>query len=188
MANIESLINKIIDDAKKEADSIVGIAEEKKNKKIDIEKEKAEDRKKEIISKAEIEAQTRKERVISNAKLQVRNSKLQAKQGIIDMVFEKALEQLRNLSDDMFLKFVKTSIADTNADGYEKIIVNEKYRSKFNDDFIKEINSKVDIETRNIKDGFILAKKGIEFNYTFEDLINSIREDIESDIIEVLFE
>ncbi|KYH35020.1 V-type proton ATPase subunit E [Clostridium tepidiprofundi DSM 19306] len=199
MANIESLVNKIIEDAQREADSIVSIAQDKKSKMINIEKEKAEAEKDEILAKAKIEAQTRKERVISNAKLQVRNNKLQAKQEVMDRVFEIALEQLRNLPCDMFSKFVKTSVMSSDVDGNEKIIVNEKYKSKFNDELMNDINnslketgkvSNVDlsVETRDIKDGFILAKKGIELNYTFEDLMNSIREDIEGDILAVLFE
>jgi len=199
MANIESLVNKIIEDAQREADSIVNIAQDKKSNMINSEKEKAEAEKDEILAKARIEAQTRKERVISNAKLKVRNNKLQAKQEVMDRVFEIALEQLRNLPCDIFSKFVKTSVMSSGVDGNEKIIVNKNYKPKFNDELMNDINnslketgkvSNVDlsVEIRDIKDGFILAKKGIELNYTFEDLMNSIREDIEGDILAVLFE
>jgi V/A-type H+/Na+-transporting ATPase subunit E len=199
MSDIKNLINKVLKDAEAESNTIIEKADQQKNEIINRSKKEAEVKKNEIIDKAKLEAQTRKDRVISNAELQVRNNKLEAKQNVIDNVFENALVKLKKLSDDKFLNFVKTSILSSNIDGDEEIIVSNNYKSKFTPQFVDEINAslkqkgknsniKLSNKERNIKEGFILDKKGIELNFTFEDLINSIKEDIESDVVKILFE
>lgn len=199
MSDIKNLINKVLKDAEAESNIIIEKAEQQKNEIVSKSKKEAEVKKSEILDKAKLEAQTRKGRVISNAELQVRNNKLEAKQKVINSVFENALVELQKLSDDKFLDFVRKSILSCDIDGNEEIIVSNNYKSKFTPQFIGELNAslkekvkianiKLSNKQRNIKEGFILDKKGIELNFTFEDLINSIKEDIESDVVKILFE
>jgi V/A-type H+/Na+-transporting ATPase subunit E len=199
MSDIKNLVNKVLKDAEAESNTIIEKAEQQKNEILNRSKKEAEVKKNEMIDKAKLEAQTRKDRVISNAELQVRNNKLEAKQNVIDNVFQNALVELKKLSDDKFLNFVKASILSSDVDGDEEIIVSNNYKPKFTSQFINEINAslkekgkkaniKLSNVERNIKEGFILDKKGIELNFTFEDLINSIKEDIESDVVKILFE
>lgn len=198
MANIDNLINKIIEDANKEADSIIAEGENQKEKIISSKIDEANREKESMISKAKREAATRKERVISNAQLKVRNDKLGAKQQVIDRAFEKAVSQLEKITGEELKAFVKDTIKGLNLEGNEEIIVNEKYSSLINNEFIEQINKsleesgkkgniKLSSEKRNIEDGFILAKGGIELNYTFKSLVENLRNEIEQEIIKVLF-
>ena len=52
---------------------------------------------------------------------------------------------------------------------------------------VKKGELKLSNETRDIKGGFILEKNGIEVNNTFEALVNSLKEDLEYEVANVLF-
>jgi V/A-type H+/Na+-transporting ATPase subunit E len=42
-------------------------------------------------------------------------------------------------------------------------------------------------DARDIKSGFIVLKNGIEINNTFESLVNSLRDELEPEIVNALF-
>ena len=150
------------------------------------------------LEKAKSEAATRKERIISNAHLQVRNKKLESKGKVISTVFDKAVENLTQLDSEIVLTYFKNAILSMNIEGDESIIVNEKTKNMITNAFVSEINAelskagkkgelKLSNETRDIKGGFILEKNGIEVNNTFEALVNSLKEDLEYEVANVLF-
>jgi V/A-type H+-transporting ATPase subunit E len=198
MSNLNSLVNKVLEDVKSEANSIAQKAEAEQSKIINNSKAKAEAEKAEMLEKAKSEAKTRKDRVISNAELKVRNNMLDAKQKVIDRVFDTALEKLSQLPDKQYLEFVKNSIINLDIYGDEEMIVNADDKNKINSDFINELNSalkakgkkgeiRISSEQRKIKGGFILSRKGIEINNTFEALVQSMKDELEQEVIKILF-
>ena len=151
-----------------------------------------------MVEKAKTEAKTAKERIISGAELKSRNEKLTAKQAVIDKVFENSIEKLCKMSDQEIKEFIKNKIANADIVGDETIILNEKGNKLVDANLLKEINSEllakgkkgeltISKEVRNFKGGFILEKDGIEINNTFEDLVNSERDDLEFEVAKVLF-
>lgn len=68
---------------------------------------KANKAKEQIIEKTKREAKTKAERVISNTHLKVRNNKLEAKQEMINKVFDEAVIKLQNLPQEEYLNFIK---------------------------------------------------------------------------------
>lgn len=195
MSNINNLTSKIIKDAEDKKEIILSEAKEEKNKIFSKKQEEASATEKVIIEKAEREAISRKERILSSAELQARNEKLRAKQEVISEVFQMSIEALCNLSEDDFKGFVKDSILNSNIEGEQKIIFNDTYNKIDKTSLVCEINkelgSKASVtlceETRNFKGGFILEKNGIEMNNTFEALVNSLKDDLCSDVAKVLF-
>lgn len=195
MSNINNLTSKIIKDAEDKKEVILSEAEKEKNKILNKRQAEASTAERVIIEKAEIEAISTKERILSSAGLQARNEKLKAKQEVIREVFQMSIEALCNLSEDDFRGFVKDSILNNNIEGEQKIIFNDRYNKIDNTSLLCEINkelgSKASVtlseETRNFKGGFILEKNGIEINNTFEALVNSLRDDLCSDVAKVLF-
>ena len=195
MSNINNLTSKIIKDAEDEKEIIIQTAEKEKNKILSTKQVEASTAEKIIIEKAEREAVSRKERIISSAKLQARNEKLQAMQEVIREIFESSIETLCNLSEDEFKVFVTESILNSDIVGEQNIILNDSSKKIINKTFLaginKELGSKANVilseETRNFKGGFILEKDGIEINNTFEALVNSLRDDLSSDVARVLF-
>lgn len=195
MSNINNLTSKIIKDAEDKKEVILSEAEKEKNKILNKRQAEASTAERVIIEKAGIEAISTKERILSSAGLQARNEKLKAKQEVIREVFQMSIEALCNLSEDDFRGFVKDSILNNNIEGEQKIIFNDRYNKIDNTSLLCEINkelgSKASVtlseETRNFKGGFILEKNGIEINNTFEALVNSLRDDLCSDVAKVLF-
>lgn len=198
MSNISNLTSKIISDAEERKESIIKAANEEKAKIIAKKQSIAELEKSAMIEKAEVEAKTRHERIVSSAELKARNEKLAAKQVVIDSVFEKSVDELYSMSDEEMKNFMKNVIVNSDITGDENIILNEKGKSILDKKLLEEINSElksngkigeltISSEVRNFKGGFILEKDGIEINNTFEDLVNSERDDLEFEVAKVLF-
>lgn len=197
MSSINNMTSKIIDDANNIAKQLIEDANNKENDLINKKILEAEKKKKIIISKAKSESKIRAQRIISNADLQVRNMKLKAKGEVLDKVFDIAIEDLNKISKSKFLKFMKESILSLDIDGDEEVIVGEG-NNDVTPEFINELNKelktkekigklKLSSEKRKISGGYILSKKGIEINYTFQALVKDIRDDIEAEVAKTLF-
>lgn len=195
MSNIESLTSKILEDSESKAKALIEEAKIEEKNILDKKKREAEIERKGIIDKADAEAKIRAERVISNADIQVRNMKLEAKQKVLDRVFTESLEKLSAVSKDKNLEFIKKSILSLEIEGNEELIVGENIAS---DSFIAEINSslkglgkkgelKLSTEKREFKGGYVLAKNGVEINYTFEALVKLMRDELEAEVAGILF-
>ncbi|AIY84928.1 MAG: V-type ATP synthase subunit E [Clostridium baratii] len=198
MSNINNLTSKILSDAEERKESILKEANEEKAKIVSKKEALAKSEEATMVEKAKTEAKTAKERIISGAELRSRNEKLTAKQAVIDKVFEKSIEKLCKMSDQEIKEFIKNKIVNADVVGDETIILNEKGNKLVDANLLKEINSEllakgkkgeltISKEVRNFKGGFILEKDGIEINNTFEDLVNSERDDLEFEVAKVLF-
>lgn len=197
MSNLNNLTSKIISDAELKAKEIIDNAKKEENKILNEERAEAEAKKNAILKKAEFEAKAKKERILSSTSLEIRNNKLKAKQEIIDNVFKNALSSLNNLPNGEYEKFVKNYIISLDISGDEKIIQNKD--NKISHDLLENINSalkakgkkgqlSLENEKRNIGNGFILYKNGIEINCTFEALVLSVRDELENDVVSALFD
>lgn len=198
MSNINNLTSKILSDAEERKESILKEANEEKAKIVSKKEALAKSEEATMVEKAKTEAKTAKERIISGAELKSRNEKLTAKQAVIDKVFENSIEKLCKMSDEEIKEFIKNKIVNADVVGDETIILNEKGNKLVDENLLKEINSEllskgkkgeltISKEVRNFKGGFILEKDGIEINNTFEDLVNSERDDLEFEVAKVLF-
>lgn len=198
MSNINNLTSKILSDAEERKESILKEANEEKAKIVSKKEALAKSEEATMVEKAKTEAKTAKERIISGAELKSRNEKLTAKQAVIDKVFENSIEKLCKMSDQEIKEFIKNKIVNADIVGDEAIILNEKGNKLVDANLLKEINSEllakgkkgeltISKEVRNFKGGFILEKDGIEINNTFEDLVNSERDDLEFEVAKVLF-
>lgn len=198
MSNVKNLTSKILKDAEERKESILKAANEERAKIIAKKEAVAKQEEEVMVEKAKIEAKTRHERIVSSAELKARNEKLAAKQSVIDSVFEQSIEELCKMSDNDMKTFIKNMILNSDITGDEKIILNQKGKSLLDKSLLNTINSElksngkkgeltVSDEVRTFKGGFILEKDGIEINNTFEDLVNSSRDDLEFEVANVLF-
>lgn len=196
---ISNLLSKIKENTEKEAKVILdkanNEAKEIIHKRVDIE---AANERKKILEKAERESISRVERIDSSAKLKVRNDILEAKQKMIQKVFDLSLSKLENLSLEELTGLIKKTILNSSLQGEVELILSNEYRKKIKPEFINELNSelknknhnvnvKMNTSVSNIDSGFILSQKGIEINYTFKALVSSLKEEMEYEINEILF-
>ena len=198
MSNLDNLSAKIIEDANVKAETILKEASDNGKSMVEDKIKKAEILKVQMLEKSKIEAITVKQRIISNAKLAVRNENIVAKQKMIDKVFVEALKKLLAIENEEYLQLLKNYLLSMPIAGNEEIILPGKYVDLVNSEYLSEINIalialgklgeiKVSDENRDIKSGFIVIKNGIEINNTFESLVNSLRDELESEIVKELF-
>lgn len=198
MSDVKNLTSKILKDAEERKESILKAANEEKAKIIAKKQAIAKQEEEAMIEKAKVEAKTRRERIVSGAELKARNEKLAAKQSVIDSVFDQSIEELCKMSNNDMKKFIKNMILSSDITGDEKIILNKEGKSLLDKSLLNTINNElkangkkgeltISDEVRTFKGGFILEKDGIEINNTFEDLVNSSRDDLEFEVANVLF-
>ena len=198
MSNLNNLTSKILNDAEEKKKYILADAEAQKDKIISKKTNRAEADKEEIITKANIEAEVKKATIISNAKLSVRNDMLRAKQDVISKVFNEAIDKLQNLSNGDYKDYVISTLDSLELEGTEVIIINEKDKDIFSNEFLEALNKELESKgkkgsiTLNMEGkfngGFILDRNGIQINNTFEALINSLRGELEFEVNKVLFD
>lgn len=199
MANLEKLTNKIVEEAQIEADRILNEAQKEKENQVASSEKKGEREKEAMLESAKREAELRRGRVVSNAKLKVRNDKLEAKRAVLNKTFENAIGKLESLSVEEKINFIKTTLKNISVNGDEEIILSKDVKAEFEkNNTIDELNKiieekgikaglKVSGDTRNLKGGFILVKNGIELNWSFKSIMDSLREDLEGELISMLF-
>ncbi len=198
MSNLDNLTSKIIKDAEVKKIEILNEATVKADEIIKKKTEEANKKASSILEKAEMESKTIKERIISKTDLEIRNKKLLAKQQVIEKVFETAKEKLKSMNAEEFTKFIKNSIMALNIDGDEEIIINPVDREKLPEKFLAEVNKsliskgklgnlKFNVKTHEIDGGFILSKNGIEINNSFDELVNSLKYELEYEVGKILF-
>lgn len=102
MSKLESLTQRIMDDAKAKADSIRAEADRKSKSLLNTKIKEAQDKSVKLLEKAHSEAAMAKDRVVSSAELKVRDEKLSAKQEILDTVFGMAKNKLEKLDDTKY--------------------------------------------------------------------------------------
>lgn len=199
MANIDNLKNKILDDDKIASEEILNEGKQKAKSIIDEAKRKSDEIMSDMKEKAEKDGREQKERMISRAKLEVRNDILRAKQGSIDLVLNKTLENISNMNDEEYIEFIKKLLLNSVETGSEEIIFSTRDKNRIKDSAIAEVNTelknrglkgelKISSETRDISSGFILKRGGLELNCSIDSQIRILRDSLEGEIANLLFE
>lgn len=180
MAELNKLIERILDEASSEAANIKREAEEKADKIIQNSTKQAEIKYAEIVEKGRLEAENLKDRMRSNANLRARDNELLAKQELITRVMEEALEDMKNIDDDSFISYIEKN-ADLSEGAY--LIVPQDRM-----DLVKSrlLNVKISDE-RFVESGFIEVVGGIERNFTFDAQMSYIKDEVAGELARVLF-
>jgi V/A-type H+-transporting ATPase subunit E len=187
---IEEIKKKIIEDAREEKKRILAEARKKASQIVEEGKKSAEEQRKEIISRAQREAEMEKSRIITIENLESRKKVLSAKQEVIQKVFIRAMYMLSNLDD--YQELMENLICAA-AKGGEEIIISSEDKKRLNEDFFHRVNARlgdplrISEETRNIAGGFVLRTGDIEINESFDEKIETLRDDMESQIAQIVF-
>ena len=194
----EKIIARILEDARLKASNNIKEAEKQASDIINAAKEEAEKKRTVIIENALKNADEMKKRAISVAELEARKIKLKAKQEIITSVFEKAITALNSLPAETYAKILCNMIISSVAKGNEEVVLSIRDKERLGKEFIDDINRKLaekglkgDLrlseQTANINGGFILKSGEIEINNSFDTLIRIKRNELEPEIIKILF-
>ena len=194
MNGIEKLTQQITADAQVEIDAILAEAQEKANAITADYAQRAEKAAAERLTKGTEAATLREERLISMADMERRKDLLAAKQDMVSKAFDKALEQLCNLSDEDYVAMLAKLAAAASVSGKEQLIFSQKDRTRVGNAVVIAANEALNggqltlaEQTRPMSGGFILSDGAIEVNCTFETLIRLQRGEIAGEVANVLF-
>ena len=192
----EQVIDKILSDAKAEAQKIAGRADaEAAAEQTDHDAQLGEYREqtKELAKDA---AGDEKSHIMAAGRMEVAKEYLAEKRKILDEVFDQAREQIRNLSDDEYRKLMTKLMIEAIETGDEEVVVDNN-ETRIGLDFIKEVNRKLGPgfqgnlrlanEKQNVEGGFLLRRGKIKTNVSLTVLIEQARKDLEIELAQTLF-
>ena len=183
MSNLERLIQKILEDAKIEADKIKEEADKKRKEIIHEQEIKGNKEKGIYLEKAREEIQSLENLILSEAQMNVRDGLLKVRQDMLDKAFDLAKDKLANLGDKEYIDFIKKKLEEFDLKGNETLVV-----AKERLELVKSLGLKLEIsETQTVTSGFILLTENVNYNFSFDSLIEFQREDLEAEIAKVLF-
>jgi len=195
---IKDISEKIISDAKIQADKIIAQAEDNANNIIKKGRKEADNIKKTILYKVNQEASLKKSKILTEANLGVKKTILLEKQKIMEDVFGNALESILKLGNKDYQNFIKKLILDNIEKGDETIFIGHSDKNRISKDFIEDINKELKAKGKKgelklsdsylpVKGGIIIGSGAIRKNVSLELLLKDVREESETQISEILF-
>ncbi len=192
----EEVIEKILADAKAEAQKIKQQADNKEAAEQTKLRQQLDEYNKQTQTLAEKRAGDEKLHILATARMDIAKQLLAEKRKILDEVFEQAQNQLKKLPDTEFRKLMTKLMLEAVETGDEEVIV-DKNETRINDEFISQINKqlgpdskgglKLSTERQDLGVGFILKRGRIKVNVSIEVLLNQARRELETKLAKELF-
>ncbi|MDT8303183.1 MAG: V-type ATP synthase subunit E [Sedimentisphaerales bacterium] len=193
----EQVVEKILADARAEADKIKKQADDKETGEQNKLSEQLDEYKKQTQILAQQAGEDEKSHILAAARMNIAKEYLAEKRKILDEVFEQAHRQLQNLPDDEYRALIKKLLLEAVETGDEEVIVDTN-EGRINHEFIKKINRdlgqgfkgslKLSGKKQNIGAGFILTRGKIKTNVSIEVLLDQARKELEIQLAKELFE
>ncbi len=193
----QQVIEKILADAKAEAEKITQQAQEKQaDEQAKLDEQLVEYRK-QTETLAEKAARDESSHLLAAARMQIAKEYLAEKRRILDDVFEQARERLRNLPDEEYCGLMKQLMLEAVETGEEEVIVDAQ-EDRIDASFIEQANSKLAKtgkgnlklapDKHNLGAGFLLRQGKIKTNVSVDVLLDQTRKDLEIELAKELFE
>lgn len=192
MEGKDAIIQKIIGDAKAQADAVIADAKAYADKLIaqaDGEAKKRVTEAEKLAEKSGVEYVGRR---ITVAELDLKKAKLNAKMQLLDKVFDGAADALAQLKPEDYKSLIRGMLDAAAADG-DIVTVSKKdekvLTSAFFADYSKKKGIKLTLsrEYGSFEGGIILTGKGVDKNLTLEVELKLLRNETETEIAALLF-
>lgn len=195
--NAEAILQKIKDDAHRDAGQIKADAEKKAAEMKNASAQKTESMKNELVSKAKAESTELADRMRRMAELETRKQLLQEKRIVLDEAFDAAKSELCAQPAEKVRAFMLENIALA-AQGNEGLMICSDNAQWFDDAFVADLNAALknlgkpgDVTLLNDRrqgmTGAVLVHGGTEVYVAFESMLESARIDLETEIATILF-
>jgi V/A-type H+-transporting ATPase subunit E len=192
----EQVVEKILADAKAEADKIKKQAEDQEAAEQAKLSEQLDEYKKQTEILAKKAGEDKKSHILAAARMDIAKQYLAEKRKILGEVFEQARRQLQDLPDEEYRALIKKLILDAVETGDEEVVVDTKEK-RIDREFIKKINSelasgkkgdlRLSDQKQDIGAGFILKRGKIKTNVSMEVLLGQARKELEIELAKELF-
>lgn len=192
----EKVTDKIMADAKAEADKIKGEAREKQNAEQAKLDEQLAEYQKQTETLAHKAGEDEKSHGLSAARMDIAKQLLAEKRNILDQVFAEAHERLRKLSEEDYRRLMTNLMRQAVETGEEEVII-DKNESRIDQSFIDGVNQQLASDNKgNLKlasqredlgGGFVLRRGKIRNNASFAVLLDQARKELEIELAKELF-
>ncbi|HIT89876.1 MAG TPA: hypothetical protein IAC41_05590, partial [Candidatus Merdenecus merdavium] len=117
------------------------------------------------------------------------------KEGMLDHVFDCAHEELKSLDQEEYMQFLTLNLSLKELEGYV-LIIPERYLQDHESEIENALKTSgvtgnytlINGSKHGVTNGFVLMKDGIEENHTFDSWIGYLREEMEGEILDILYE
>lgn len=184
--------DKIIHDAEKESERIINEAKKERDKNISNANEKKERILKESVIKKEkiIENEREKRKIFE----EVEESKeiISKKNELLQSVFNNIKKKMLSWDETRYVDFIIKNLISSISNEKDELIIGKMHSKKLRkaiEKFSKSKGLKFTLlpEDGNFEFGFIVNRKKIQNRFTLDDIIEEIKEDKETKIVEELF-
>ena len=192
----EQVVEKILADAKAEADKKKKEAEAKEAAEQAKLTEQLDEYKKQTELLAKKAGEDKKSHVLAAARMDIAKEYLAEKRKILDEVFEQARRQLQDLPDEEYRALIKKLLLDAVETGDEEVVVDTN-EGRIDHEFIKQMNRELDTgkksdlklsdQRQDLGAGFILKRGKIKTNVSMEVLLEQARKELEIELAKELF-
>lgn len=192
----EEVTEKILADAKAEAEKIKQQAKEKNLAEQAKNTEQLNEYKKQTKALAEKAAKEEKLHLLAAARMDIAKKLLTEKRKILDEVFEQAKTQLQNLPDEQYRQLTAGLMLKAVETGDEEVIIDKNER-RIDQELIRQVNLrlgpdrkgnlKLSNERQNLGAGFILRRGKMKNNASLDVLLTGAREKLEIELAKELF-
>lgn len=187
----EAIIDKILSDANLKGDAIIGEANGKADEIISLAAKQCKDYL--YQSKTEIDRLTLEidERSRSVAELDARKLMLAAKTQVLESVYAKTLEKLRNLDKEQYGALIFAMLE--NAKDGDVVIISKREKDIVTKqslaDFAKKKGIKLTLADKfgDFDGGVIISENGVDNNFTLDVEVSILREQTETKIAKEIF-
>lgn len=181
MSNMDNILKTIIDKAEKEAAEIKAQAQNQADQEYERALESAEKEAQTLVQRAENERELIADTVKSGLERESRDKVLQAREDVVDEVFQTAKSRLKNLSDEEYSQIIDRYLANHDLDQDLVIVIpeNRNYESKQGYQVEK---------SKTLESGFRIESEEIRISYDFAQIVEVLRESLEPEIGKMISE
>ena len=194
MQGIENITNRIKADAQAEIDSINAQAQAQIAEINASYAQKAAKEEADILAKGDISAKERESRLISSAQMEAKKELLSAKQELINLAFENALNELCALPEEEYVELLSKLAQSAVPENGAALAFNASDKEKIGAKVVAKANElcgadklTLSEKTVPVKGGFLLSSGSIEVNCSLETLVKTVRTDITGEVNAILF-
>ncbi|MCI8729441.1 MAG: hypothetical protein HFK07_06445 [Clostridia bacterium] len=191
MNNKDSIINKIINDAKAEAKEIVASAEAKRAEAVKKAEEDIKKREEEALSPKEDVIAAIISRRVTVARIDAKKNVLMTENAIMEKAFNEALDAV--VSDKKYGEILVALLEKYLEDG-DEVVIAENDKKIVTSAVVKRIakskgiNAELSSMYGDFKGGMMLVGKSYDKNLTLERTLFEVKEEISSSLFQILFE
>lgn len=193
MSDLKLLTDRLIESKKAEVQEKIKEAEIEKEQLLSESDENLAEEKAKQINLIDSRLARKFEQDKHTLQINKRNQLLIEKQKVLTTVFNEAEEQMNQWTDLEFQQFLLAVLKQHKDSESIELIVGQHSVDKVTNDWIDKVakevvNVQLSTETISKKNGFILKKNGIEYNYLFDELVKDIKGQLVSSVSKQLFD